>query len=166
VTDLIFPSPRRNDAGHTSSRCRTVVRPLQLEDADAWLELRAGIWPHAPAARLRGEIEDLVRDAAQIALGAFDGDVLVGFVELSIHPHAVGCETHPVAYLEAWFVADTHRRRGVGRALVAAGEAWGRSQGCREIASDTWLDSARSHDAHLALGFTETSRLIHYRKQL
>lgn len=142
------------------------IRPLQLADDVAWLELRAGIWPHAPAARLRDEIADLVRDDRQAALGAFDGDALVGFVEVSIHPHAVGCETHPVAYLEAWYVAESHRRRGVGRALVVAGEAWGRSKGCREIASDTWLDNARSHDAHRSLGFEETSRLIHYRKRL
>ena len=108
----------------------------------------------------------IVADEHQVGIGAFLGSELVAFVELSLHPHAVGRKTGPVAYLEAWYVKAEHRRQRIGHQLVKAGYEWARAQGCREIASDTWLDHTVGHSAHLALGFTEASRLIHYRTPL
>ena len=57
-------------------------------------------------------------------------------------------------------------RPGIGRALVAAAEAWARAQGCTEMASDTNLDYPLSPLAHARLGYQETSRRFHYRKDL
>ena len=91
---------------------------------------------------------------------------MIGFAEISLRAWAEGCVSSPVGYLEGWYVKAEYRRTGVGRRLVAAGEEWARSQGCSEMASDTWLDNDVSHAAHLALGFTEASRVIHYRKSL
>jgi aminoglycoside 6'-N-acetyltransferase I len=54
----------------------------------------------------------------------------------------------------------------VGRALVAAAEAWARAQGCREMASDTHLDNAVSRHAHARLGYAEMEHLVHFRKPL
>lgn len=143
-----------------------VIRALTLAEADAWAAQRQALWPDCPPAQSASEMAAIVADARQVALGAFDGDRLIGFAELSLHPHAIGCGPGPVAYLEAWRVDDAHRRSGVGARLIAAGEEWGREQGCREIASDTWIDNAGSDAAHRALGFEETERLIHYRKAL
>lgn len=143
-----------------------ITRPLTLADESDWLAMRLAMWPDLPAEQLRRELVQIAADPRQVAIGAFDGDELVAFVELSIHPHAVGCGAGPVGYLEAWYVKAEYRRTGVGRRLVAAGEDWVRAQGCTELASDTWLNNAGSHAAHLALGFTEAERLIHYRKAL
>src|SRR5205085_454596 len=66
---------------------------------------------------------------------------LIGFAELSIHNIAESCVSGRVAYLEGWWVDPAVRRRGVGRALVAAAEEWGRAQGCTEFASDTEVDN-------------------------
>jgi aminoglycoside 6'-N-acetyltransferase I len=49
---------------------------------------------------------------------------------------------------------------------VQAVEAWAREQGYTEIASDTWLDNETSIRAHLALGYEESERLVHFRKSL
>jgi len=87
-------------------------------------------------------------------------------VELSIRPQAEGCHTDRVAYLEGWFVVPQARGRGVGRALVAAAEAWGRSEGCREFASDAQADNAVSAAAHQALGFSEAGQVRCFRKDL
>src|SRR5207244_3391878 len=65
----------------------------------------------------------------------------VGLAELSIRPYAEGCQGDRVAYLEGWFVVPGARGRGVGRALIAAAEDWGRAQGCREFASDAEPDN-------------------------
>ena len=58
------------------------------------------------------------------------------------------------------------QRRAVGRALMAAAEEWARSQGAREIASDTWCDNEPSQQAHAALGFEVVDRCVHFRKSL
>ena len=92
---------------------------------------------------------------------------LIGFAEVSLRSHADGCDpSYPCGYLEGWYVEPEHRRRGVGRALVTAAEAWCREQGCGEMASDTWLDSMASQLAHSALGFEVVDRCVHYRKTI
>ena len=49
---------------------------------------------------------------------------------------------------------------------VKAAEDWARSQGLKEMGSDTWLENERSIRAHLALGYSEVERLIHFAKTL
>lgn len=53
------------------------------------------------------------------------------------------------------YVVPEARRRGVGRALIAAADEWARAQGCTEFASDTLADNDVSTAAHQALGFEE-----------
>ena len=72
----------------------------------------------------------------------------------------------PVGYIEGWYVNPDLRQAGWGRALVQAAEAWARSRGYAEIASDCLLENEVSLRAHTALGFEETERLIHFRKPL
>jgi aminoglycoside 6'-N-acetyltransferase I len=71
-----------------------------------------------------------------------------------------------VAYLEGWFVLPEIRKRGVGRALVVAAEEWGRSQGCREFASDADPKNDVSKAAHAALGFVDVGLVRCFRKDL
>ena len=143
------------------------VRAGTIVDEDAWLRMRRSLWPDADEASLRAEMNTIVGDDSQAVFIAEDHDGQpLGFAEVSIHPHAVGCQTHPVGYLEGWYVEAAHRRRGVGRALIAAAEVWVREKGCVEFASDTWLGSAASIAAHRQLGFEETERLVHFRKPL
>jgi len=68
--------------------------------------------------------------------------------------------------LEGWYVVAEARRRGVGRALVRAAEAWGRAQGCTEFASDALLDNHVSAAAHQALDFDEVAQIRCFRKDL
>lgn len=79
---------------------------------------------------------------------------------------AEGCATHPVGYVEGWYVDPDVRRRGVGGMLVAAAEAWAASHGCREMASDAYADNAASIAAHRALGFAAGAAVVPFRKGL
>lgn len=129
--------------------------------------MRSALWPECPTEQHEREmamIENDPRQTAFVAVGA-DGS-LCGLVEVSIHPNAIGCETQPVGYVEGWYVDPEVRRRGVGRQLLAAAEAWAGARGCREMASDTQLDNAISAAAHRAAGYEETDRAIHFRKRL
>ena len=63
-------------------------------------------------------------------------------------------------------VDPDERRRGFGRALLAAAEAWAREQGYLEMASDALIDNVTSHHAHKASGYIEGDRVVGFRKPL
>lgn len=61
---------------------------------------------------------------------------------------------------------ERFRHRGIGRALIAAVEAWAREQGFSELASDTEVANERGIAAHHRLGFREVERTIQFVKML
>jgi len=90
-----------------------------------------------------------------------------GFIEVGMRSHADGCDTaRPVGFVEGWYVREVFRNRGFGGRLLRAAEEWARTQGCREIASDTWIDNEASERVHEALGFEVVDRCVHFRKAL
>jgi aminoglycoside 6'-N-acetyltransferase I len=143
------------------------VRLATLADAASLAQLRHALWPDGSEDQHRREIERLFasRQTAPL-LVAEDRSGLLGFAELPIRPYAEGCETDRVGFLEGWFVIPEARHRGVGRKLVAAAEAWARSVGCTEFASDAEADNDESAAAHRALGFAEVGLIRCFRKDL
>ncbi len=153
------------------------IRHAHPADAAAWIAMRLALWPDeleavhaAEVARFftaPGASSGVLPEAVLVAaIPAEPAERLIGFAELSRRAYAEGCATSPVGFLEGWYVAPEYRRRGAGRALVAAAEVWARSQGCREFASDTPLENAVGAVAHQALGFEEVGVLRCFRKNL
>ena len=137
-------------------------------DAREWVRLRTALWPEAPEdhpTEVAAYLEDPPPDAACFVAEEPEGAV-VGFAEVALRPHAEGCLTSPVGYLEGIYVDDPARRRGYARAMVRACEAWARARGCTEFASDRALDNQESGSFHLATGFQEAGRIVCYRKAL
>jgi aminoglycoside 6'-N-acetyltransferase I len=129
--------------------------------------MRKALWDDCPDEEQVREIEEVPgNDALEVFFAERPGGGLCGFLEASIRPWADGCETRPVGYIEGWYVDPDMRRCGVGRALVEAAEAWARSRGCRQMASDAELWNEISHQAHGALGYEETGRLVLFKKDL
>lgn len=131
------------------------------------------LWPSASAEEHAREMAPLLAGKTPTNLPwtiflaeASDGQV-IGFVEAQLRSCADGCDpAHPVGYVEGWYVMPEYRRRRVGAQLIAAAEAWARTHGCTEMASDTWIDALESQHAHQALGFEVVDRCVHYRKPL
>ena len=145
----------------------TTIREVRPEDHADWLRMRRSLWDDCPEDQQVREMEEIRVSDTEIAFVAErPGGGLCGFVEVSIRPWAIGCEPRPVGYLEGWYVDGDVRRRGVGRALTSAAEAWARSRGCRQMASDAELWNEASHQAHGALGYVETARLVLFKKDL
>ena len=144
------------------------IRPIEKSDRSEWLRMRCTLWPGNQTA-LAEEVDRFfagsLREPRAVLVADEDGG-LVGLMELSIRSHAEGCLTDRVAYVEAWYVDPRVRRRGVGRALIAAAEDWARAQGCTELASDSESDNRISQLAHLASGFDEVGQIRCYRKKL
>lgn len=136
------------------------VRQVAVPDSASWARMRRALWPgdehpHEIEQFFAGELDE----PTHVLVAVLDAQ-LIGFAELSVH------EPGHLAYLEGWWVEPGFRRRGVGRALVAAAEEWGRAQGCREFGSDTEVSNTASAAAHAALGFTEVEQLRCFRKRL
>ena len=147
------------------------VRAFEARDLVAWVEMRRALWPDENAGELAREAAKFSRTGEAFGLAA----VLVsetatgqptGFVEIGLRAYVDGCASSPVPYIEGWYVAENARRSGVGRALIAAAEAWSLERGHTELASDALLDNRVSEATHKALGFEEVERAIRFRKTL
>lgn len=150
-----------------------VVRRGEMEDLRALAEMCRLLWPDHRAGGHAGSMRPILEGnppggtPAAIFVAEKSGHALIGFLEASLRSHADGCDPNQaVGYLEGWYVAAGFRNRGVGAQLVAAAEEWARKLGCREMASDTWIDAPGSQHAHEALGYEIVDRCVHYRKAL
>jgi len=153
-----------------------LVRPTRADDRDEWTRMRAALWPESSVQNHAEEITGVLSgdltgwlaglEAVAVFVAVRPAGGLCAFVEASVRPMADGCTTHPVGYVEGWYVDPDVRRQGVGRRLLAAAEAWVSSRGCREMASDAHLANHTSIAAHKALGFEEDSPTVRFRKWL
>jgi aminoglycoside 6'-N-acetyltransferase I len=149
------------------------VRPANPGDLKVVGKMRHALWPESPVEHHERElvpilagkspgIMPLVYFVAEDAAG-----MVVGLVEVGLRSTADGCDwARAVGYVEGWYVAESHRRRGVGAQLIAAAENWAREQGCTEMASDTQIDNVTSQEAHLRLGYEIAERSVLFRKSL
>ncbi len=145
-----------------------IVRPIQENDLEEWFRLRQMLWDELSEEEHQDEMLDIYEhtDSQLVLVAEKDGGRLVGFLEASIRPFVEDCHTDHVGYLEGWFVESAYRRYGIGRDLVRNAERWARKKGCTEMASDAEVGNDLSLQAHLKLGYDETSRLVHLRKEL
>lgn len=144
------------------------IRAVERKDFTSWLELRKCLWDELSEEEHLKEMNEIyINPETQLVLVAEnEKSELVGFLEASIRPFAEDCLTENVGYLEGWYVKPSYRRCGIGRALVRAAEKWAKSMGCEEMASDSEIGNEISIMVHAKLGYKETSRLVHWRKEL
>jgi len=144
------------------------VREVAADDAAEWFRLRKLLWDESSDDEHRIEMLDIYEhhETQLVLVAESDNGKLVGFLEASIRPFVEDCHTDQVGYLEGWFVEQEYRKHGIGRRLVKAAENWARERGCAEMASDSEIGNDLSLSSHLNLGYEETSRLVHLRKDL
>jgi aminoglycoside 6'-N-acetyltransferase I len=151
------------------------IRPAHAFDLEQLARLCAALWPESSADEHAQELRLLLGGKTALVLtmphtifvAEANDRTLIGFVEVNLRSHADGCNpSHPVGYIEGWYVAEDHRHRGIGKKLIAQAEDWARSHSCVEIASDALIDNELSQRAHEALGYEVVDRCVHYRKTL
>jgi len=149
------------------------VRQAHPSDKDELAKMRELLWPESLFEEHSKELDAVLRSGMYgtlpmaILVSQGEDGTLTGFLEVGLRSHADGCDTaQPVGFVEGWFVHEAFRKQGIGRALMRFADDWARRQGCREMASDTWIDDERSQHAHQALGFEIVDRCVHFRKPL
>ena len=127
------------------------------DDEPAVLSMMRELWPDGD--------DTSVSDEVVFVIDREDGG-LGGFVAVSLRPYAEGATASPVAHIEGWWVAPDLRRRGGGRRLIEAAEAWAAGRGLCELTSDALLENEAAAVAHQAMGFEVVERIICFRKDL
>ena len=142
------------------------IRQATPADAAAWAQLRLGLWPDADDP-LEELAESLADAEGAVFLACLAGGEAVGFAEVRLrHDYVNGTESSPVGFLEGWYVQPPWQGHAVGRALLAAVQAWTRAAGCSELASASRMEDVQAHAAHRACGFEETERVVYFRMAL
>jgi aminoglycoside 6'-N-acetyltransferase I len=148
------------------------IRRARPTDRPALAILRHALWPDSSVEEHERELVPILdgKPPGIMPLVYFVAEadrVVIGFVEVGLRSTADHCDwSHAVGYVEGWYVAENHRRRGIGGQLIAAAENWAREQGCIEMASDTQLDNELSQRAHQQLGYDIVERAVLFHKAL
>lgn len=131
-----------------------VVRRARVDDAEEVFSLVKDFPPEAIPDRqvFQATFASLDDTAGNVLfLAESGGATVVGYILVSCHPSFVA--NAPVAWVEEVMVANSWRRTGVGKALMAAAEDWANRLGAAYVA----LASRRSAPFYLALGYEDTA---------
>jgi len=149
------------------------IRSAELSDLDQLAAMCEALWAKSSAEEHAQELKLILAGKAALTMpiaifvAVATSGRLAGFVEVDLRSHADGCNpSQPVGYIEGWYVAEDHRRRGIGKKLLTAAEEWARGYKCMEIASDALINNDLSQRAHESLGYEVVDRCVHYRKKL
>jgi aminoglycoside 6'-N-acetyltransferase I len=144
-----------------------IVRAMAARDRAAWARMRGALWPDEGLQAHDEAIEEILRSADAWGFVAETPDgTAVGFAELALRKYANGCDARPVPFLEGIWVEAPFRRQGIGARLMEHIAAFAAAGGFHEIGSDTPIDNRAAQVAHLAWGFSETERVVYFRKLL
>lgn len=143
------------------------ISELSAKDEYTWITMRGSLWPKVAR---EGHLEEISRLLASDKMWAFVASVpdgqAVGFAELAIRDYANGCTNQPVPFLEGIWVSADWRRQGVGVQLIEHLEAFLLERGYPEMCSDTNFQNEIAQAAHKGWGFSETTRVVYFRKPL
>jgi GNAT superfamily N-acetyltransferase len=127
-----------------------VVRPATAADAEPIYQIHiAADDARASPAYIAESIR--TRSAFERLFVAEQAGRVVGVAALRLLPCA--CDPEPYAELTELYVAETARRKGVGRALVQALEAEARSGGARRLVLLTAWRNSGAHAFYHAIGY-------------
>ncbi len=135
------------------------VREGELADADEIVRLLALLGHAQPAADAKTRLAAFLDQGQHVLVAArvssAPGSPLVGAVTLHITPvmHRAG----PIGRLTAVIVDESVRGQGIGRALVAASEAYLFKRGCAMIEVTSNKKRTDAHAFYEGLGYTGTS---------
>lgn len=150
-----------------ASAAPVLIRRAVSTDKEEWLRMRCLLWPDTDPGNLASELDSMLKDDdTAVFVAERNGAGLSGLLEAGTRRYADGCDTSPVGYIEGWYVDTDVRGQGIGAALMAEAEDWARDRGLQEMASDAEITNETSLRAHLALGYRETERLVHFAKTL
>jgi predicted N-acetyltransferase YhbS len=137
------------------------VRPMQRADAAAVAALSAQLGYPATESEIGRRLDAIVRHEDACALVAEADGLVIGWIH-AYRVHLIESDDH--VEIGGLVVEETSRRRGAGRALLAAAEAWSRLSGCPAIRLRSQLFRADAHAFYERLGYEYVKTQKTFRK--
>ncbi|HWE31676.1 MAG TPA: GNAT family N-acetyltransferase [Polyangia bacterium] len=129
--------------------------------------LSPGFFRRPDVQRGRQRASEALRDAAEseheTILVAVDGkEDVCGACHLQIYDTPVGhtMVSQRRGHIETLIVARAQRRRGIGRALMAAATEWAKSQGAQQLLLTVWAGNDDAERFYAALGYRTISQVL------
>ena len=144
-----------------------MIKKASYNDAAIVANLAAKVWTSTSVEDLIAEFKEFLVSEDSATYLYIINNTAIGFAQCQLRRDYVeGTETSPVGYLEGVYIEPTYRKKGYGKALVKACEAWAKDKECTEFASDCELHNTDSLAFHLHSGFEEANRIICFTKKL
>jgi myo-inositol-1(or 4)-monophosphatase len=136
----------------------THIRKASVEDTPAVTRLLCELEHPSSEPFVQHEISCAFTEEKTILLVADQGEGPVGFLSLGIaSPYY---ESGPFGRIRALCVSASHRREGIGAALVAEAERLARQQGCVHIEVSSHVRRQGAHDFYRQQGYVDDHRLF------
>ena len=139
------------------------IRSATSADGPVLCDLFAQLGYPTPVADFQRRLQLVLADVTQTLLVACPEGAPIGVAHLQ---RMTLLEADGYAQLLALVVDEAHRGAGLGARLVAAGEAWARSQGCVTLTVRSNVIRTRTHAFYERLGYARVKSQHTFRKSL
>lgn len=144
-----------------------IIEKLSTENSREVAELSVALWPDADLTDQLSYYSRMVGAEHATCYLIRDESAPLGFIELSLRSdHVEGSRSSPTAYIEGLYVRPENRNQDIGRALINLGEQWAMAHGLNQLASDSEIFNAQGIAFHIAVGFEEAVRTVHFIKEI
>ncbi|RYD19382.1 MAG: GNAT family N-acetyltransferase [Verrucomicrobiaceae bacterium] len=129
------------------------IRPFSPSDLDGMVALMADLGYPTTAAELAARMARMPPEFYHTFVAEAAGEV-VGFIGLGTMP--VFEMDQPMGWVLALSVASSHRRKGIGRALLAEAEAHCLSLGIIDVRLHSGIQRSEAHEFYDTVGYSKT----------
>jgi GNAT superfamily N-acetyltransferase len=128
-----------------------VIRPVNMEDAPELLELSAQLGYPIQMNTLLPRLEKIVADPDAAIFGAAEtGGKVVGFVQVFLINTV---ESEMFAEVMGLVVDKQQRRKGIGKKLMDAAEAWAKEHGSKVVRLRSQTKRIEAHRFYQDIGY-------------
>lgn len=139
------------------------IRAMQAGDADRVAELLTQLGYPTDGGEIGRRFDRIHGERNHALLVADEGGAPIGWMHVAVHPYL---ESDAMAEIVGLVVADGYRSRGVGKALVDAGESWAAAQGCEALRVRSRIVRERAHAFYERNGFQRIKTQHCFEKRL
>ncbi len=136
-----------------------MIVPVDKANAREWARMCVALHGHDDIAHFLAEME---AENEEHFLYELDGRY-IGLMDLSLRSDYVeGAETRPAGYIEGIYIEPDFRGRGIAKEFIEFAKEWSQNKGAKELASDAPIHNTESIAFHMAVGFEEAGRNVHF----